>query len=521
MIHQFRKYAGVLRTPLHRDARRPMSSERDSEGSSLEDRAARLRRFLQDRGPLFSSLALYLSSRIDAIPAEYCREFALIPDAAPAMPQPEVERIITAGLGADFRRLVGSFDFTPVASRLILQTHAAVLLNGERVSISFVRPDYEAVTSVDQMAALLPRQITDDFNGGLVKNRLIADFLTALRRATDLSIRRRAFASALQDTALPGISSQRRVYTELSGRSVLTLSCEAGMPLEEIARSNECDGQKLARDLCLQWLRESLCGRFCAVDPRAGNTLVTRNLSFSFSGHEFIELPQRVQDDIRGYLLATLVDDPDQATGYLMREMISPRGGLEEAGEFRSNFRQAAPFGALEPVLGTDTNALAQLVFQHWKTALSHRYTPSPDLLAFYRGFFSVTRMARELDPEGDPMRAGLEELDAVMAADQFKEIADTGYWTENADKFAMAMIGFPAKVDDALTRAAGAQFDRWSQPAAGGPARDRGVAWARWLLVAAGIIFILHSDMSAWTGQIAALALMIAGLIALGAWEK
>src|SRR5437016_5898848 len=48
----------------------------------LEQRAKRLRLRLQESGPAYSCFALYLASRLDALPAEYCREFALTRDSA-------------------------------------------------------------------------------------------------------------------------------------------------------------------------------------------------------------------------------------------------------------------------------------------------------------------------------------------------------------------------------------------------------------------------------------------------------
>src|SRR5579885_3572630 len=67
---------------------------------SLEQQARQLRLLLQDLGPEHSCFAIYLSSRIDALPAEYCRELALTPDTGPVIAADEVHKILTGELGS-------------------------------------------------------------------------------------------------------------------------------------------------------------------------------------------------------------------------------------------------------------------------------------------------------------------------------------------------------------------------------------------------------------------------------------
>jgi hypothetical protein len=170
-------------------------------------------------------------------------------------------------------------------------------------------------------------------------------------------------------------------------------------------------------------------------------------------------------------------------------------------------------------VLGTDTNALAQLIFQHWKTALDHGYTPSSHLLCFYRGLFSIARVARKLAPTEDSLRGGLEELDAILIADEFNEIADPGYWSKNADKFVMSMIHLPRAIDQTLSHYAG--FDRNNSPGSMADlSSSRKMPIAGGILLVAAIVFIFRSDMNSWIEKSTVLALMLAGLVGLQIWD-
>src|SRR5258708_19107241 len=87
----------------HRPAR-PRRNSLFSDGSSNrpaspEQKARTLRLRLQELGPIHSCFALYLSSRVDVLPAEYCRELALTPDTAPPLAPLEVQRVLEHEIG--------------------------------------------------------------------------------------------------------------------------------------------------------------------------------------------------------------------------------------------------------------------------------------------------------------------------------------------------------------------------------------------------------------------------------------
>ncbi len=510
MIHRFKRYSRSVGVRRERDFQSLLTS-RYAVGISLDEQASALRKLLQGSGPLYSSFALYLSSRIDLLPAEYCRELALTPDTASALSALEVERIMREQLSSAHYQLFRGFESVPARSGLITQTHRATLLNGEAVSVTILRPEFTAL-KIDQPGRVdltNARTALSEF----ARQDVIGDFFGAIGRATDLELRSRAYAITAADTDLLGVRRMPKFYEELSGQQVLTLSRGEETFLDQRLQA-EGVGEDMARNLCQQWLRNTLCSRICPVDARLDNIALTPESVNIFHGSEFIELPQDTAQNLRQYLLATLVDDPDRAARYLLQEMREPAHGVDDFSEFQSKFRQAAYFGTLEPILGTDTNALAQLVFQHWRTALDHGYVPTPTLLSFYRGLFSIARIGKKLAPSKDPLREGLEELNAMMAIEQFNVISGTSYWTQTADKFAMAIVDFPRALDEALNRVERAETNKPQQTDA--VSRDRGSPLFEAILLIAAIAFILRPSMNSWTETGAVLALLVAGLAAL-----
>jgi predicted unusual protein kinase regulating ubiquinone biosynthesis (AarF/ABC1/UbiB family) len=497
----------------------PAASSQNVKDKSIEQRAAALRRFLQDGGPLFSSFALYLSSRIDLLPAEFCRELARTPDFSPVLSAFEAEKIMVAELGSSFHRIFSKFEPVPFRASLMDQTHAAVLTNGDLVTVCLLRPEYAAVDTTEQIVSLVNKKHFRAFCDDLDEEIVFTEFASALQRATNFLLRGQAMEGRSVSSEFLERVPVCKVYRELSGKRVLTVAGGQQMSLSQVMLFPKYDLPVLARHVCQAWLKEALYGRYVPADPGPDNIAVAEPMDVTFTGNEFVELPLRTAENLRHYLLATLVDDPDRATLHLLQEMHPPRGGLKEAGEFRSRFRQAAYFGALEPVLGTDTNALAQLIFQHWKTTLTFGYRPTPHLLGFYRGLFSVARAARELAPAEDPLREGLEELDADMMFKQLGDILGTNYWSQSADKFAMAVVTLPQTMDGALNSGISTGLERQIAPVSEQTTSKRGKPIAPLVLFAAAITFILQAGIHHWMEQGVVLALMIAGLVALRTW--
>jgi len=510
--------AGRHRRASHVTSREEPASRSDKTAPQ-EKRAQQARIALEQMGVGYSCLSLYLSSRIDLLNAEYCREFALTPDCAPPLSTPETQSIVEQELGTKSPGALLEFNYDPLLSTLLAQYHSARLASGIPVLVVILRPEYFALqTSVD---------VPPSFNMALVQQicgqefseDVFLDFFSALRRKANFIRQAEILENLAGDNSLTELLSIPRIYRELSATRLMTLEPSEGMPLATMVQNGHSNTDVLARRLCQVWLQQALCGQGFPVDPQPHNTLVTEDNRMFFVGCELTTLSSNSRDNLWNYMMATIVDDPDRATLYLLREMYPLPKVRVDGQDFRSKFRQAAYFGALAPVLGTNSNALPQLIFQHWKTALEYGQIPKPDLLCFYRGLFAVARIAHGLSALGDPMREGLEEVRACKTVEQVREIADWRYWYQNSDKFATAFMNLPKIMDDALTRA--------SVPPQSSPVSEKPETYPRRrvgalssvavLVVLAAVIFASRSQAtSPFNEKFALLLLFLAGLLAL-----
>ncbi len=108
--------------------------------SSRLSRGERIRRALEDLGPIFIKFGQTLSTRRDLLPDDIGDELAKLQDNCPPFPAAESKAIIEAALGESVKELFSSFDDEPLASASIAQVHSAVSLDGDEIIVKVVRP---------------------------------------------------------------------------------------------------------------------------------------------------------------------------------------------------------------------------------------------------------------------------------------------------------------------------------------------------------------------------------------------
>lgn len=100
----------------------------------------------------------------DVLPAELTAIMARLRDAAHFMPPAQLNKVLTAEWGPDWRRQFASFDATPVAAASIGQVHRAILPDGRVLAIKVQYPgvaasidaDVDNVATLLRMSGLLP-----------------------------------------------------------------------------------------------------------------------------------------------------------------------------------------------------------------------------------------------------------------------------------------------------------------------------------------------------------------------------
>ncbi|MFT7287107.1 MAG: ubiquinone biosynthesis protein [Halieaceae bacterium] len=210
--------------------------------ASSASRGERLRRSLEELGPVFIKFGQMLSTRRDLLPADIADELARLQDQVPPFNSAAAVALVEEALGDSVDRLFARFDREPMASASIAQIHSARLGSGREVVVKVIRPDIEATIRKDMaLLALLARFVERWFRDGrrlrpveVVGDyrQIILDELDLGREAANTSQLRRNFS----DSDLLYVPE---VFWDYTRRNVMVMERIRGIPvtdLEELRR---------------------------------------------------------------------------------------------------------------------------------------------------------------------------------------------------------------------------------------------------------------------------------------------
>jgi len=242
-------------------------------------RGERIRRSLEELGPVFIKFGQMLSTRRDLLPEDIANELAKLQDDVPPFPQQQSVALIEQALGNTVDNLFARFDATPLASASVAQVHTATLHSGEDVVIKVIRPDIEPVIRQDMallftLARLIEKYLPDGKR--LRPVEVVADYKITILDELDLQ-REAANASQLRrNFEDSNVLYVPKVYWDYTCHNVYTMERISGIPVTNLAalRSLGADlkvlGERGVEIFFTQVFRDS----FFHADMHPGNIFI-------------------------------------------------------------------------------------------------------------------------------------------------------------------------------------------------------------------------------------------------------
>ena len=242
-------------------------------------RGQRLRKALEELGPVFVKFGQMLSTRPDLIPDDIAIELTRLQDDVPPFTGALARQLIEQAYGEALEQHFSMFDDEPMASASVAQVHRAQLHDGTRVVVKVLRPEVEKQIDRDlkllytlarfgqkywsEGKRLRPVEVVDEYN------KTIHDELDLMREAANASKLRSNFENS-------AIIYVPEIYWQHTRRDVMVMEEVTGIPIRDVEaiRKAGIDMRQLAHNGVEIFFTQAFRDGFFHADMHPGNIFV-------------------------------------------------------------------------------------------------------------------------------------------------------------------------------------------------------------------------------------------------------
>ncbi|HEU0224326.1 MAG TPA: ubiquinone biosynthesis regulatory protein kinase UbiB [Steroidobacteraceae bacterium] len=383
-------------------------------------RGERLRRALEELGPIFVKFGQLVSTRRDLLPPDLADELAKLQDRVPPFPGATAKARIEQALGWPVTELFGEFEEEPLAAASIAQVHAARLRDGREVVVKVLRPGMRAIIGRDLEVLHTLAGLAEDYWPGsrrLHPREVVVEYEKTILNELDL-MREAGNASQLKrNFAGNPMLHVPEVHWDLCRQEVMVMERIRGVPISEVARLKELgtDIPKLAENGVTIFFTQVFSHNFFHADMHPGNIFVDVSdpanpryaaVDFGIVG----TLDPRDQLYIAGNFLAFFEHD------YRKVAVLHLESGWVPAGT-RVDELESAVRTVCEPVFNKPLKDISfGVVLLHlFEVARRYDMQVQPQLILLQKTLLNIEGLGRQLYPELDLWKTALPILRAWM----------------------------------------------------------------------------------------------------------
>ncbi len=204
-----------------------------------QPRGVRIRKTLEDLGPIYIKFGQALSTRKDLLPEDIADELVKLQDRVPPFSSEKAQQIISSELGKSITEAFAEFEPEPLASASVAQVHTATLHSGEKVIIKVLRPNIEDRIHSDVGLLYELAHLAEKFWNDAKRLRaleVVAEFEKTLMDELDL-VREAANATKIRNNFENSDALYvPEIYWQFTRKKVLVMERIYGVPVGEIER---------------------------------------------------------------------------------------------------------------------------------------------------------------------------------------------------------------------------------------------------------------------------------------------
>ncbi len=376
-------------------------------------RGERLRRALEELGPIFVKFGQAVSTRRDLLPPDIADELARLQDRVPPFDGEVAKARIEASLGRPVAEMFAGFEVAPLAAASIAQVHAATLPDGREVVVKVLRPgmreaidrDLEVLHALAGLAEeywpesrrLRPREVVVEYE------KTILNELDLMREAGNASQLKRNFAGS-------ALLHVPEVHWDLCRQDVMVMERIRGIQISEVARLKELgtDIAKLAENGVTIFFTQVFRHNFFHADMHPGNIFVDaadpKNPRYAAVDFGIVgTLDPRDQLYLAGNFLAFFERD------YRRVAVLHLESGWVPAGT-RVDELESAVRTVCEPIFDKPLKDISfGVVLLHlFEIARRYQMQVQPQLILLQKTLLNIEGLGRQLYPELDLWKTAL-----------------------------------------------------------------------------------------------------------------
>jgi ubiquinone biosynthesis protein len=380
-------------------------------------RAIRIRRALEDLGPIYVKFGQILSTRQDLLPDDIALELTRLQDDVPPFPGTQARAAIEAAQGVAIEEIFRHFDETPLASASIAQVHTAELLDGTDVVIKVLRPNIRQritrdVNLLHTIAALAerywkhgrrlrPREVIAEFE------KTLYDELDLLREAANASQLKRNFSGT-------DLLYVPEVYWPYCRPEVMVMERIHGIQISDIdaLRANNIDLKILAERGVEIFFTQVFRHNFFHADMHPGNLFVGTDgrymaVDFGIMG----TLNPVDQRYLAENFLAFFNRDYRRVAELHVESEWVPEGTRVD--EFEAAIRTVC-----EPIFEKPLNEISfgNVLLRLFQTARRFNMEVQPQLVLLQKTLLNIEGLGRQLYPQLDLWQTAKPFLERTMS---------------------------------------------------------------------------------------------------------
>ena len=376
------------------------------------EQSVRIRKALEELGPVFIKLGQALSTRPDLLPIEVALELSKLQDQVPPFSGEKALRIISDAFTDEYDSIFESVEAEPMASASVAQVHAATLKSGlaikgkdgekrHDVIIKVLRPDIEKIIDSDlSVMHTIARLLQKHWARGeqFKPVEVIQEYDNTIHGELDLRLEAANCSQMGANFENSELIYVPQIYWEYSYKKVLVMERIYGTSIRDFdtLRENGVDMERLGNDGVEVFFKQAFEDNFFQADMHPGNIFVSdqgRWIAVDFG------IMGTLSNEDKSYLAEMLLgffnrDYRAIAEAHLRAEWIPAGTKIEE---FESAIRMVCEPNFAKPI---SEISFGKVLLQLFQTVRKFEIPVQPQLVLLYKTLLNIEGLGRQLHPQ-------------------------------------------------------------------------------------------------------------------------